>query len=89
MEDVAAIVGVKPSWLIDGWIVNHQGERRWHLILDEMFCAHAQPTADYLAKRTYERLPPFEQKIVQKAMQAHPKISLAETLRILNVVPKQ
>jgi hypothetical protein len=44
---------------------------------------HDAGSPDYLAKVAFARLPPFEQALVEKAMQAPPKISLAETLRIL------
>jgi hypothetical protein len=83
MEDVAKLVGVKSAWLYDGWISGHQGERRWLLFVDDQYFPHVEPSPDYLAKVAFARLPPFEQALVEKAMQAPPKISLAETMRIL------
>ena len=83
MEDVAASHGIKFGFFVEGRIVTYHGERRWHLIVDDQYYPHVEPSPDYLAKVAFARLPPFEQALVEKAMQAPPKISLAETLRIL------
>ena len=88
MEDVAASHGINFGFFVEGRIVTHHGERRWHLIVDDQYYPHVKPSPDYLTKVAFALLPPLEQAPVGTAMQAPPEISLAEILQILNAVPK-